>query len=193
MTPASTAGQSRSSSGPGFAGRIPPQGPALGVPAGSPGRTPAGRTSEARRWARNPIDRFLLAAMERHGLAPAPEADRRTLIRRLTFDLTGCPPTPAEVAAFLADTGPEAYERLVDRLLASPHYGERWARHWLDLARFAETAGHEFDYDIAERVPLSRLRDPRLERRSPLRPVRDRAGCRRPAELAPAASGRRIQ
>jgi Protein of unknown function (DUF1553)/Protein of unknown function (DUF1549)/Planctomycete cytochrome C len=99
-------------------------------------------------WPRNPIDGFLLAAMERQGLSPAPEADRRTLIRRLTFDLIGLPPTAKEVSAFLADDSPDAYERLVDRLLASPHHGERWARHWLDLVRFAETAGHEFDYDI---------------------------------------------
>jgi hypothetical protein len=98
-------------------------------------------------WSRNPIDKFLLAAMQRNGLSPAPEADKRTLIRRLSFDLIGLPPTPAEVAAFLADGTPEAYERLVDRLLASPHHGERWARHWLDLVRFAETAGHEFDYE----------------------------------------------
>jgi hypothetical protein len=103
---------------------------------------------DRRGWPRGAIDRFLLAAMERRGLAPAPEADRRTLIRRLTFDLTGLPPTPAEVAAFLVDRSQDAYERLVDRLLASPHYGERWGRHWLDLARFAETAGHEFDYEI---------------------------------------------
>jgi len=99
-------------------------------------------------WPRGAIDRFLLAAMAPKGLAPAPEADRRTLIRRLTFDLTGLPPTPEEVAAFLADDRADAYERLVDRLLASPSYGERWARHWLDLVRFAESSGHEFDYDI---------------------------------------------
>ena len=70
------------------------------------------------------------------------------MIRRLTYDLTGLPPAPGEIASFLADTSPDAYERLVDRLLASPRYGERWARHWLDLVRYAETAGHEFDYDI---------------------------------------------
>ncbi len=98
-------------------------------------------------WPRNPIDLFILAAMKRMELSPAPEADRRTLIRRLTFDLLGLPPEPGEIAAFLADTAAYAYERLVDRLLASPHYGERWARHWLDLVRFAETAGHEFDYE----------------------------------------------
>ena len=99
-------------------------------------------------WPRNPIDRFILAAMERRGLSPAPAADRRTLIRRLTFDLWGLPPEPAQVAAFVGDRSPDAYERLVDRLLASPRYGERWARHWLDLVRFAETAGHEYDYEI---------------------------------------------
>ncbi len=99
-------------------------------------------------WARNPIDRFILAALEEHGLSPSPEADQRTLIRRLSFDLTGLPPTPDAVAEFLADAAPGAYERLVDRLLASPRHGERWARHWLDLVRYAETYGHEFDYDI---------------------------------------------
>jgi mono/diheme cytochrome c family protein len=105
--------------------------------------------SAARRdWTRNPIDRFIHATLAEHGLSPAPQADRRTLIRRLSFDLTGLPPTPQEVAAFLVDSAPDAYERLVDRLLASPHHGERWARHWLDLVRYAESAGHEFDYDI---------------------------------------------
>jgi hypothetical protein len=95
--------------------------------------------------ARNPIDVFLLAALEDAGLAPSPEADRRTLIRRLSFDLTGLPPTPEEVEAFVEDPGPDAYERLVDRLLASPAHGERWAQHWLDLARYADTDGFEFD------------------------------------------------
>ncbi|GIW88148.1 MAG: cytochrome c [Isosphaeraceae bacterium] len=99
-------------------------------------------------WPTNAIDRFLLAAMEAAGVRPAGPADRRTLIRRLTFDLIGLPPTVAEVEAFVNDGRPDAYERLVDRLLASPHYGERWGRHWLDLVRYAETAGHEFDYEI---------------------------------------------
>ena len=139
-------GPSRSRSGPGFARGVPPEGQPLVVPANPQDRA-AGVGERGARWASNPIDRFLFSAMERHGLTPAPEADKRTLIRRLTYDLTGLPPTPAEVAAFLADTGPDAYERVVDRLLASPHHGERWARHWLDLARFAETAGHEFDYE----------------------------------------------
>ncbi|MDX2037183.1 MAG: PSD1 and planctomycete cytochrome C domain-containing protein [Isosphaeraceae bacterium] len=94
------------------------------------------------------IDRYLLAALEAKGLGYAPEADRATLIRRLAFDLTGLPPTPAEIAAFENDPAPDAYAALVERLLASPRYGERWGRKWLDLTRFAETAGHEFDYDI---------------------------------------------
>jgi hypothetical protein len=109
--------------------------------------TPSSAT-DPYRWARNPIDPFVLAGLAEHQLSPAPEANRRTLIRRLNYDLTGLPPSPAEVAAFQADPSPDAYERLVDRLLASPHYGERWARHWLDLVRYAETAGHEFDYEI---------------------------------------------
>jgi hypothetical protein len=96
-------------------------------------------------WIRNPIDRFVLARLEREGLAPAPEADRETLIRRVSLDLIGLPPTLAEVDAFLADTSADAYEKVVDRLLASPHYGERWARPWLDLARYADTNGYEKD------------------------------------------------
>ena len=93
----------------------------------------------------NPIDAFVRARLEREGLKPAPEADRLTLLRRVTFDLTGLPPTLAEAEAFLADKSPQAYERLVDRLLASPHYGERWARPWLDLARYADSHGYEKD------------------------------------------------
>ncbi|MFZ4638752.1 MAG: DUF1549 domain-containing protein, partial [Pirellulales bacterium] len=95
--------------------------------------------------ARNAIDRFLQAALAAKGLAPAPEADRRTLIRRLSFDLLGLPPTPEEVAAFVADAAPDAYDKLLERLLASPHYGERWARHWLDIAHYADTHGFERD------------------------------------------------
>ncbi len=93
----------------------------------------------------NPIDRFVLARLEREGIAPSPEADRVTLIRRVTLDLTGLPPTPAEVDAFLADDSPGAYEKLVDRLLASPHYGERWGRWWLDQARYADSNGYSID------------------------------------------------
>src|SRR5262249_9736403 len=96
-------------------------------------------------WLRNPIDHFVLARLEKDSLRPSPEADRATLIRRLSLDLLGLPPTVAEVDAFLADTRPDAYEQLVERLLASPHYGERWGRHWLDLARYADTHGFTID------------------------------------------------
>ncbi len=96
-------------------------------------------------WVRNPIDAFILQGLEEFGLRPAPEADRATLLRRLSFDLTGLPPTPEEVEDFLGDRRPDAYEALVDRLLESPRYGERWARHWLDLARYADSDGFEFD------------------------------------------------
>src|SRR6476620_4350347 len=82
---------------------------------------------------RNLIDNFILAKLEGKGIPPAAEADKRTLLRRVTFDLTGLPPTPAELEAFLKDTSPDAYEKVVDRLLASPHYGERWASKWLDV------------------------------------------------------------
>jgi hypothetical protein len=98
-----------------------------------------------RTWIRNPIDAFILSEIEAAGLTPAPEAGRVALIRRLSFDLIGLPPTPEEVEAFVADTRPDAYERLVDRLLKSRHYGERWARIWLDLARFAESDGFKSD------------------------------------------------
>ena len=96
-------------------------------------------------WSRNPIDGFILQALRKHGLTPAAEADKPTLIRRATFDLTGLPPTPEEVDAFLADDTTEAYERLIDRLLASPRYGQRWGRHWLDLVRYAESDGYRQD------------------------------------------------
>jgi mono/diheme cytochrome c family protein len=98
-----------------------------------------------RGWVRTPIDAFVLARLEERGLRPAPEADRRTLIRRLSFDLLGLPPTPEEVEAFVADNSPNAYERLVDRLLASPAYGERWARHWLDVVHYGDTHGYDKD------------------------------------------------
>jgi hypothetical protein len=96
-------------------------------------------------WVHNPIDAFVLAKLEAAGLKPAPPADRVALIRRVYFDLIGLPPTPAEVEAFVNDTSPNAYEKLIDRLLLSPHYGERWGRHWLDLVRYAETNGYERD------------------------------------------------
>lgn len=96
-------------------------------------------------WTHSPIDRFLLSKMLQQGLRPAPEADRRTLIRRLSFDLLGLPPTPDEIDQFVNDPDPRAYDKLVDHLLASPHYGERWARHWLDIAHYADTHGFERD------------------------------------------------
>ena len=96
-------------------------------------------------WVKTPIDAFVLARLEAEGLTPSPEAPRETLLRRVTLDLTGLPPSPEEIDAFLADTSADAYEKVVDRLLASPHYGERWARPWLDLARYADTNGYEKD------------------------------------------------
>jgi len=100
-------------------------------------------------WLRNPIDAFILATLESKSLTPNPAAEREKLLRRVYFDLIGLPPTPAEVDAFLKDSSPDAYEKVVDRLLASPHHGERWARHWLDVARYAESGGYEFDGDRA--------------------------------------------
>ena len=95
-------------------------------------------------WARTSIDRFILARLETHNLRPSQPADKRALIRRATFDLIGLPPTPEEVDAFLADESPDAFASVVDRLLESPHYGERWARHWLDVARYGEDQAHTF-------------------------------------------------
>src|SRR5262249_10864548 len=96
-------------------------------------------------WVRNPIDRFILAKLEQEGLSPSPEADRTTLIRRLSLDLIGLPPTIGEVDSFLADKSEQAYDRVVERLLHSPHYGEKWGRHWLDAARYADSDGFEKD------------------------------------------------
>src|SRR5262245_50626411 len=98
-------------------------------------------------WVRNPIDQFILARLEREGLGPAPEASKETLIRRVSLDLTGLPPTPEEIDAFLRDRSPQAYERVVDRLLNSPRYGERMAARWLDAARYADTNGYQSDED----------------------------------------------
>jgi cytochrome c553 len=112
-----------------------------------PVRRPAIPVVKGRAWSANPIDAFIRASLEAKGLQPNPPAGKRELIRRLTYDLTGLPPTPEEVEAFVADSSPLAYEKLVDRLLASPHYGEKWARHWLDLVRFAETNSYERDGD----------------------------------------------
>ena len=98
-------------------------------------------------WGRTPIDRFIRQRLDTKGLTPNPEVDRRTLIRRAYLNLLGLPPEPEEVAAFLRDPSPDAYEKWIDRLLDSPHYGERWARHWIDIARFAESHGFEQDFD----------------------------------------------
>ena len=108
-------------------------------------RRPTPPTVKASDWVRNPIDQFILARLEKEGLQPSHEASREALIRRLSLDLIGLPPMPADIDAFLADPAPDAYERVVDRLLASPHYGERWARPWLDLARYADSNGYEKD------------------------------------------------
>ncbi len=96
-------------------------------------------------WPKNDIDRFLLAAMEAKGLKPVGDADKLTLLRRVTFDLTGLPPTPQEIDAFLQDSSPHAFSKVVDRLLTSPQFGERWGRHWLDVARFAESTGKDIN------------------------------------------------
>ncbi|MSV29811.1 MAG: DUF1549 domain-containing protein [Bryobacterales bacterium] len=117
---------------------------------------PAPPVTRDPQWVKNPIDSFILAQLESKGLQPAPPANRRALIRRVYFDLTGVPPTPEEVEAFTADSSPGAYANLVDRLLADRRYGERWARHWLDLARFAETDGFAVD---SERPTAWRYRD----------------------------------
>ncbi len=103
-------------------------------------------------WPLNAVDRFILAELEKRKLKPAPTADRHTLIRRATYDLTGLPPTPEEIAAFLKEDSPDAYTKLIDRLLASPAYGERWGRHWLDVVRYADTAGDNSDYPVPQMV-----------------------------------------
>ncbi len=110
-------------------------------------RRPPAPPVENEAWVRNPIDRFILSQLSEHGLKPATPAEKSSLLRRVYYDLTGLPPTPEETDAFLADTSVDAYERTVDRLLESPRYGERWARHWLDLVRFADTNSFERDGD----------------------------------------------
>ena len=104
-------------------------------------------------WPRSTVDRFILAKLEEKGIAPAAPADKRTLLRRATFDLIGLPPTPAEVDAFLADDSPQAFAKVVDRLLASPLYGERWGRHWLDVVRYADAR------DLIQLPPESDFRE----------------------------------
>jgi len=121
-----------------------------------PIRTPAIPAVRHADRVRTPIDAFILARLEREGLEPAPEASKLDLIRRVTFDLTGLPPTTQEIEAFVADGAPDAYERLVDRLLDSPRYGERWGQHWLDVVRFGESEGFEYDTPVGN---LWRYRD----------------------------------
>ncbi|WP_084427692.1 DUF1553 domain-containing protein [Roseimaritima ulvae] len=118
--------------------------PIVRPPVPQPPASPSPQTSPPN-WVRTPIDAFILQKLMQKGLSPSPEADRRTLIRRLSFDLTGLPPTPEQVAAFVSDPDSQAYEHLVDRLLASKHYGEHWARHWLDVAKYADTCGYDKD------------------------------------------------
>ncbi|HVS34373.1 MAG TPA: PSD1 and planctomycete cytochrome C domain-containing protein [Gemmataceae bacterium] len=118
-----------------------------------PVHKPALPTVKNTAWVKNPIDAFVLAQLEEKGLAPSRPADRRTLIRRVSLDLIGLPPTPEEVEALVSDPSPDAYEKLVDRLLASPHYGERWGRHWLDIARYSDTKGYVFTEE--RRYPYS--------------------------------------
>ena len=110
-----------------------------------PLKRPIPNVVKSKNWIQNTVDRFILSRLERESIKPAPSADRTTLLRRLSFDLTGLPPTPAEVKAFVNDTRPQAYERVVDRLLASKHYGERMAMHWLDLVRYADSGGYHSD------------------------------------------------
>ncbi|MCI0743861.1 MAG: DUF1549 and DUF1553 domain-containing protein [Verrucomicrobia subdivision 3 bacterium] len=110
-----------------------------------PLRKPELPAVKMRGWVRTPVDRFILAKLEENSLEPSRGAEKRTLLRRVYFDLTGLPPTPEEMEAFLADRSPDAYEKVVQRLLASPRYGERWARYWLDIAHYAETHGHDQD------------------------------------------------
>lgn len=111
-----------------------------------PIRSPAPPEVKDASWPRHPVDRFILSKLETKGLTPAPSADKRTLLRRVYFDLIGLPPAPAELAVFVQDQSSNAFDKVVDRLLNSEHFGERWGRHWLDLVRYAETRGHEFDY-----------------------------------------------
>ena len=112
----------------------------------SPSRIPRLPQVKQQAWVQSPIDRFILAKLEEKNLHPAPPASKLTLLRRVTYDLIGLPPTPKEIEAFLADKSPDAFAKVVDRLLASPQYGERWGRHWLDVARYADSTGMDEDH-----------------------------------------------
>ena len=165
------------------------------LPPSRPGAVAAATTGPSGRWPTRPLPRSATRpgrsrrstasswpGWKQHGLTPAPAADRRTLIRRATFDLTGLPPTPEEVEAFLADDRrPTPSTSVVDRLLASPHYGERWGRHWLDLARYADTAGETADFPVPEAYRYRDYVIDAFNARHALRPVPPRAARRRPA------------
>ncbi len=114
-----------------------------------PVRPPVPPAGDAR-WNQNPVDGLVKAMLDKKGLSAAPRADRNTLIRRAWLDLTGLLPPPAEVDAFVRDPSANAYEKLIDRLLSSPHYGERWGRMWLDVARYADSTGYEYDYNYED-------------------------------------------
>ena len=131
-------------------------------------------------WPAGPLDRFVLARLEREGLKPSPAASKEDWIRRATFDLTGLPPTPAEVDAFLADDSPAAFARVADRLLASPRFGERMAMDWLDAARYADSFGYQADGD-SNVWPWRDWVISRLQRQPAVRPVPHLAAGRRPA------------
>ena len=105
---------------------------------------PQPTSTELLDWARTPIDRFVASRLEQNGLTPSPEASELTLLRRSSYDLRGIPPTPEEIERYFADRSSDAWSKWVDRLLASPQYGERWARHWMDLVHFAESHGHAY-------------------------------------------------
>lgn len=115
-----------------------------------PVRTVAIPAVKDKKWSQNPVDLFLLSRLEKKGLRPAAKADRRTLVRRVYLTLTGLPPAPAEVEAFVNDKDPQAYTKLVDRVMASQHYGERWARHWMDVVRYGETHGYEWNHEVRD-------------------------------------------
>ena len=139
-----------------------------------PIRQPKIPATKSKDRARTPVDAFLLDALVKQRLGFSSDAEEITLLRRACFDLTGLPPTPAEVETFLADTAPDAYERLIDRLLDSPRYGERWGRHWLDIAGYADSDGYS-DADPPRGYAYKfRLRHPFLQRRQAVRPVHQR-------------------
>ena len=139
---------------------------------------PAPPVVKSAAWARNPIDRFMLARLEAQALAPAPQADRRTLLRRVALDLTGLPPKPAEIEAYVKDPSPDAYEHMIDRYLASPHYGEHRARYWLDAARYGDTHGIHVD-NYREIWPYRDWVIQAFNRNLSFRPVHHRAAGRR--------------